>query len=131
MKHRVSVLMRHFRIVLLMMLIPATLWCQGVVLHGNVYEAGSRVPLTGIKIKVKFNHLTEDLREIRVDKGGFFQVVLLPDSEIEVIVENPHFLPFNQRVSTYGKKEGDKVFVSIELGRKTIDRSDDQAHTGH
>lgn len=93
-------------------------FAQNVQLEGYAYESDNRGYLNEVKVSISPKDEPDKSMEIFSDVEGFFQVFLPAGKTFVLRAEKPLFHAVTQDVSTYGLKEGEKVFAKVALHRR-------------
>jgi hypothetical protein len=90
---------------------------QEVILEGYTFESGNRGSINKVKVTLVPKDDPGNALKVFSNADGFFKVKLATSSTYTLTAEKILFQSSIQQVSTLDKKDGDKVFINLELNR--------------
>jgi outer membrane protein OmpA-like peptidoglycan-associated protein len=91
---------------------------QMSVVEGYTYEADNRGYLRNVDIELIRARTGETIAQTRSDKDGYFSVEVPRSKEFLIRAKKRMFESREELISTIGLKEGEKIFVKMEMQRK-------------
>ena len=91
---------------------------QKILLDGYTFEDDNRGYLSKVRVQVFVASTGELAGRVLSDEEGHFLLELPAGNTYKVVANKDRFVDTEERVSTIGKQDGEKVFVKLKLERE-------------
>jgi len=92
--------------------------CSEGSVHGNVIDAATRKPLSGVTVSVSSGNMQGE-KEIQSNASGYFDFGKLPAGEVTIMFQKKGYKLFRKDI--HPLKEGTTVKLSVEVQRENDD----------
>jgi outer membrane protein OmpA-like peptidoglycan-associated protein len=102
----------------ILLFISYSLSAQTSIVEGYTYESDNRGYLQNVQIELIRARTGETVAQARSDKDGYFTLEVPRSKEYLIVAKKRMYESREEMISTIGLKEGEKVFIKMEMERK-------------